>query len=87
MPAFLLELICTTPAPNAPPSPYARLVKSARLNCTWFQPSSSRMGMVQMKGFTRVVDCRGSAGGGRGFRGTEQVPHRNGRAWGAAATG
>jgi hypothetical protein len=22
----------------------------------WFQPSSSRMGMVQMKGFTRVVD-------------------------------
>ena len=24
---------------------------------TWFQPSSKRMGMVQMKGFTRVVDC------------------------------
>lgn len=24
---------------------------------TWFQPSSKRMGMVQMKGLTRVVDC------------------------------
>ena len=38
-------------------APYARRVKSARLNWIWFQPSSSRMGMVQMKGFTRVVDC------------------------------
>ena len=26
---------------------------------TWFHPSSRRMGMVQMKGLTRVVDCRG----------------------------
>jgi hypothetical protein len=30
-------------------------VKSDRLNWIWFQPSSSLMGMVQMKGFTRVV--------------------------------
>jgi hypothetical protein len=34
-------------------------VKSDRLNWIWFQPSSRRMGMVQMKGFTRVVLCTG----------------------------
>ena len=34
--------------------PYARRVKSDKLNCTWFQPSSRRIGMVQIKGFTRV---------------------------------
>ena len=34
------------------------LVKSAKLNCIWFQPSSSLIGMVQMKGFTLVVDWR-----------------------------
>jgi hypothetical protein len=38
------------------PSRYGYLVKSARLNCIWFQPSSSRIGIVQMKGLTRVVD-------------------------------
>lgn len=41
-------------------SPYALRVKSARLNCIWFQPSSKRMGMVQMNGLTRVVLCRHS---------------------------
>jgi len=46
--AWLQPLLC---------APYARRVKSARLNWIWFQPSSRRMGMVQMKGFTRVVDC------------------------------
>lgn len=35
-----------------------------RLNWIWFHPLSRRMGMVQMNGFTRVVDC-GSAGWGR----------------------
>lgn len=43
-------------------SPYALRVKSARLNWIWFQPSSRRMGMVQMKGFTRVVLCMSKAG-------------------------
>lgn len=38
--------------------PYALLVKSDRLNWIWFQPSSSLIGMVQMKGFTLVVDCK-----------------------------
>ena len=32
-------------------------MKSDRLKWTWFQPSSSRRGMVQMKGFTLVPDC------------------------------
>lgn len=37
--------------------PYARRVKSDRLNWTWFHPSSRRIGIVQMKGLTLVVDC------------------------------
>ncbi len=47
---------------KAPPHP-APLTE--RLNWIWFHPLSRRMGMVQMNGFTRVVDC-GSAGSGRG---------------------
>ena len=35
-------------------------MKSERLNWIWFHPSSRRMGMVQMKGLTRVVDCESS---------------------------
>merc|ERR1711977_811535 len=35
--------------------PYARRVKSDKLNWIWFQPSSKRIGIVQIKGFTRVV--------------------------------
>lgn len=46
-------------------SPYALRVNSARLNWIWFHPSSSRMGIVQMNGFTRVALC------------TEQQPVRN----------
>lgn len=34
----------------------------AVLGNTWFHPSSSRMGMVQMKGLTRVVDCKRGQG-------------------------
>jgi hypothetical protein len=37
--------------------PYARRVKSDRLNWIWFHPSSRRIGIVHMNGFTRVVDC------------------------------
>ena len=58
-------------------SPYARRVKSDRLNWIWFQPSSSRMGIVQMKGLTLVVDCRqiGWLWEGRGPR------HKGQQAW------
>ena len=36
-------------------------MKSLKLNWIWFQPSSRRIGIVQMNGLTRVVDCRYSA--------------------------
>lgn len=56
------ELPCPAACPEeslqaTPRSPYALRVKSERLNWIWFHPSSSRMGIVQMKGLTRVVDC------------------------------
>ena len=34
------------------PGEHVYLVKSARLNCIWFQPSSRRIGIVQINGFT-----------------------------------
>ena len=43
-------------------TPYARRVKSERLKWTWFQPSSSLKGIVQMKGFTLVPDCMRTQG-------------------------